>query len=135
MAAATPKVEVEAFKKIMEVTPKTARIASSVNEGHLITYFSERKNFADTNYLFLEDSNDIINDVDLLFNTVSTIKANEILHKYDIDYIILTPEISLQYKTEQLRFLNEECFDLIFDEGNVKLYKNKCVIIKSMMIK
>jgi hypothetical protein len=131
----TNTIEIESFKKIKEVTPKNARIATSTNEGHLITYFSERKNFGDTNYLFLEDSNEIIRDIDQLFQTISTIKANEILHKYDIDYVMLTPQTSAQYEINSLGFLDEECFDEIFDNNGIKLYRNKCVIIKSMMIK
>ena len=139
IAEATPPSYVESLKQIKDHTPETASIAASIDEGHLITYFAERKNLGDTNYLFLEDANEIVSDVDSLFYTVSTIKANQILHKYRVDYIMFTPEISEQYKIKKLMFLDNECFKEILNkqvssENEIKLYKNKCVVMKSIII-
>jgi len=52
---------------------------------------------------------------------------------------MFTPEISEQYKIKKLMFLDNECFKEILNkqvssENEIKLYKNKCVVMKSIII-
>src|SRR3989338_2031199 len=120
--------------KIKELTPNDARIGAPINDGHLIAYFAQRKNFGDTNFLFLDDANEVVKDIDELYTTISKIKASEILHKNGINYVLFTPNTKEEYSLEGLKFVDKECFTET-ELCVTTLYKNKCVIIKSMMAK
>ena len=120
--------------KIKELTPNDARIGAPINDGHLIAYFAQRKNFGDTNFLFLDDANEVVKDIDELYTTISKIKASEILHKNGINYVLFTPNTKEEYSLEGLKFVDKECFTET-ELWVTTLYKNKCVIIKIMMAK
>ncbi|MFH1440129.1 MAG: hypothetical protein ABIG89_06170 [Candidatus Woesearchaeota archaeon] len=135
MAKSLPYSHVQTMIKLSRVIPEnisTTRIASSLNEGHAVAYFTKKKNFGDNNFIFMKDADEIVNDIDELYSTVSKIKASEILNKYKIEYVMFTPLVAEEYNTDKLRFVDDECFDMIIDD-NINIYKNKCVVIKSIM--
>ncbi len=129
------------LSSLKEITPENARIATPLDEGHSITYFTGRKNFGDNNFLFLDSSDEVVNEVDELFTTISKIRANDILNKYKIEYVVFSPQSAQRYNLKKPNFVDDECFDVVLIPGNediepnTKVFRNKCVIVKTMMIK
>ncbi|MBI5393120.1 glycosyltransferase family 39 protein [Candidatus Woesearchaeota archaeon] len=127
VATATKQYEVNTLLMLFATSPQDATILGSVDDGHFITYFSNRKTVADGNFLLIDNINERINDVDAIFTAYSKIKASELLDKYSVDYIFLSENTKQQYNLSDLRFIDEKCFDKI-DEYNVTVYKNKCKV-------
>ena len=124
---ATKQDEVNTLLMLFATSLQDTTILGSVDDGHLITYFSNRKTVADDNFLLIDNINERINDIDEIFTTYSKIKASELLDKYSIDYIFLSDNTKKQYGLSDLRFIDEKCFDSI-NYYNVTVYKNKCKV-------
>jgi hypothetical protein len=141
VAQSTTEEYASTLHKLGEITPENSRIASPLEEGHSITYFTGRKNFGDSNFLFLDNSDEVVSDIDELFTTISKIRANEILNKYKIDYVVFSPQSAAKYNLKIPLFVDNECFDkVIIPENedmdpNTKVYKNRCVIVKNIIAK
>jgi len=89
-------------------------ILSPLNYGHLVTYFSGRKNVIDSNFLLAPDPSRRIYDVDLIYKGWSYNKALESLHEYEVDYIYITEDVKNIYNINDLEYIkDEECIGKI----------------------
>ncbi len=111
---------------IKENTPQDSAVFSSLNEGHYISYFANRKNIMDTNYLFIKEVNQRQKDIDTVYTTIFYTDAAAILKDYKSKYLLVTPQTMESYGLKELRFDTEDCFFLRYEKNSVRLYEVFC---------
>ena len=122
---APSKEMIDALDFIKHNTEQNSVVLGSIAEGHLITYFSERKNVIDSDFLLIRDINQRIPDIDKIYTTIYKTDAIKLLNKYSINYIILSNETMTRYKITDLKYYDTECFNLVYD-NKVKIYQSLC---------
>lgn len=100
-------------------------ILSSLKEGNLVTFFAKRPNVIDDNFLLQTDAGIRLRDVGSIYKTSYSTEAIPLLNKYGVKYILFSPETAKKYKILILKFINKECFELIYDK-DIKIYKSLC---------
>ena len=111
-------------------TKKNSVILAIPEEGNLITYFGERKNIIDTEFILIDDVEVRHNDINAVFTHKFKIEAIRILEKYNVDYIVFSNRTKEKYSIEEIAYIHDECFDLVLNE-TIQIYKiNKelCVV-------
>ncbi|GIU68875.1 MAG: hypothetical protein KatS3mg002_0111 [Candidatus Woesearchaeota archaeon] len=127
----TPKLEdIVVLQWAEKNTPKTAVIAGTLEEGHLITYYAKRKNIADNRFLLVQNIDQRIEDINKIYATRFQIESISILNKYNSKYILLTDYARKKYNIDKIYYINEDCFQEIVYSKNTTLYMNKCKIEK-----
>jgi len=120
--------EVEASLWLKNNVQKDSKVLATLEEGYLISYFSERSNIWDRNFLFIENSDQIYKDVNGMFTTNYETEAIRLVNKYQVDYIYFSNKAKEYYNVNELKYTeNKECFELVFDNG-VKIFKPKCIL-------
>jgi hypothetical protein len=107
---------------IRDNTPVGSVIAATVEEGNLISYYSQRKNIADTNYLLADDPKERLSDIDKIFRTSLKVDAIAALDKYGSDYIMLSDMAKKDYNIDSLKYIDDNCFNIVLD-SYIKVYK------------
>ena len=119
--------EITLLKTLSKEAEGDATIASSVEEGHYITYFAKRKNVMDQNFMYISNIDIRYNDIKTLYTTISGSEAAEIAHKYDITYIYLSPRTKKIFGIKELPYATyETCFRKAASSGEVEAYKVRC---------
>ncbi len=119
--------EIVAFEWLRTNTPQETVIIASVEEGHLVTYFGQRKNLMDNNFGQVDDAEERFKDTSALYTTKFQTEAISIFTKYDTQYLVMTPFASASYATNQLKYITPECFEKVYKKG-VNIYKAKCTL-------
>jgi asparagine N-glycosylation enzyme membrane subunit Stt3 len=119
--------EIDAFKWLNNNTVKSSRIAASLKEGHLITYYSERKNIMDGQFTLIKDVDDRFQNIKSIFTTGFQTQAIDIFDTYKTTHLVLTPKTKDYYQIEELNYVKGDCFDLIYDQ-DTKIYQVRCEI-------
>ncbi len=121
------KDEITVLKQLGSETSSEMIIASSAEEGHYVTYFAERKDVIDKNFLYVPNIDARYNDIKMLYTTIANSEALEITHKYGIDYIYLSPRTKKIFGIEELNYATDgKCFRKVADVGEVEAYKVRC---------
>ncbi len=127
--------EILAFQWLADHTPEKAGVLARLDEGHLITYYSSRRNMIDDQFRLIKDVNSRFEDVNVLYHTTFQTQAIGLLDKYNIQYIVLTSHAQETEKLEKFRYLTKKCFDLVYnnfeenyDGGGAQIYQNHCTI-------
>jgi len=121
------KDEITLLEKLNEEADQGGTIASSVEEGHYITYFAKRKNVMDGKFLYVPNINLKYNALKDMYTTISGSEALEIAKQYDIDYIYLSPKTKKIFGIKELPYTtNEKCFRKVASSGEVEAYKIRC---------
>lgn len=115
----------DALKWLNENSGPGEVVVSSLEEGHLVAFFAKRPNVIDENFIGQADVAIRIKDVDTIYKTAYSTEAIPLLNKYNAKYILFSPETAEDYRTSELRFLNKNCFELVYDK-NIKIYKSLC---------
>jgi len=119
--------EVELLKTLDLELDNDVVIASSAEEGHYITYFANRKNVIDENFQGIQHAESKYKNIKTLYTTISGSEAMEIVEKYDIGYIYLSPRTKETFNIEELAYTTDEkCFRKTASSGEVKAYKIRC---------
>ena len=124
------KNKVDAYIWLKENTPKDSVVLGTVQEGHLITYFGNRKNVIDSNFLLIDNIDQMVIDIERIYTTQYKVEAVRLLNKYNVNYIILSDLAIYEYNIDELRYIEEECFSLVYD-NEVKIYKSTCRVQES----
>ncbi|MBI2129016.1 glycosyltransferase family 39 protein [Candidatus Woesearchaeota archaeon] len=119
--------EINAFLWLKSNTPEGSVILASVNEGTMINAISKRKNVIDTNFLMVKNSAEIFDDVKSMFTTNSEITALELLNKYKVNYMLFSEEAKNEFKIKDLNFIEERCFELVYNQS-VQIYMPLCAV-------
>ncbi|MEK6862940.1 MAG: hypothetical protein AABW57_02135 [Nanoarchaeota archaeon] len=115
--------QVKSFQWINENTEKNSTILVPFEIGNILTAIAERKNVMDNNFLLAKNTEERFQDVNLVYNTFSKIKALEALRKYDVRYIYVDDYVKDKYKIKGIRYIDDEkCFEEIKND----VYKIVC---------
>jgi uncharacterized membrane protein len=115
----------EALRWLNENSNPSDVVISSLDEGHIIAFFAKRPNFIDENFIGQQDASIRLEDANTIYKTSYSTEAIPLLNKYDAKYILFSPETAALYNIDRLRFLNENCFETVYDK-DVKIYKSLC---------
>jgi len=121
------KEEIQALVWIKENTPSDAVVLAPVGDGHLINAVANRKNVIDSNFLFVKDSDERFEDISTIFKTAFKTETILLLNKYQVSYLYVSREAIFNPSFQLLKFRNEKCFNLVFDDI-VKVYEITCKV-------
>ena len=124
------KEEINAYLWIKESTPKDSVILASIQEGHFISYFGERKNAIDSNFLLIPNIDQRVKDIERIYTTPYKVEAVRLLNKYNVNYVVLSNYVYTNYKIEELKYTTEDCFRLVYNE-TIKIYQSLCKVEES----
>ena len=118
--------EVEAFIWIKENTPASATVLATLDEGHLVTYYAERKNLMDDRFMLVDDVENRFQSLTSLFTTKFQTEALEIADRYNLEYFVLTPSAKEKYQLKkEISYITRRCFDTIY-QNETTIFKLKC---------
>jgi len=120
---------VHALTWIKQNTPVNSTILAHPKEGHFITYFAQRKNVMDEQYLLIEDVNARYEDIKSIYTQKFEVEAVRRLQNYNVDYILLSEYTKDSYKISEISYIDDQCFDIVYNQS-VKLYRFKKEICK-----
>jgi hypothetical protein len=107
---------IEGFLWLRENTPDDSVIFSVPEEGHLITYFGQRKNVMDTEYLLVKDVEQRNTDIKTAYTHKFTVEAIRILNKYEASYIIFSEKTREKFNITSIPHIADSCVQLVYDE-------------------
>jgi hypothetical protein len=119
--------DIAAFEWINTAIPANTTVVAALEEGHLVTYVSKKKNIMDTEFSLIPDTGKKLRDLRVLYTTAFQTQALEIMHEHGAQYIIFTPQAQERFQRDALPYITSECFEPVYNE-NVKIYKIKCVV-------
>jgi len=120
--------EIQALMWVRQNTDTEEVILSTLNEGNLIATIALRRNFIDSNFMFVRDIEQRIEDTYKIYRTTSQVEAITLLNKYGIHYIYFSKRAKKEYNIESLDYIDEKCFQKAFSNEDVEIYKSLCTI-------
>ncbi|MEK6917191.1 MAG: hypothetical protein AABW92_05610, partial [Nanoarchaeota archaeon] len=114
---------IDGFKWLALNTPNSSVVLGLPEEGHLITYYGNRTNVIDTDFLLVNDADARYNDVFTFYSWKFKIPAIRILEKYNVDYVIVSDKLE-KYGISQDVLNDESCFVPIYNKGII-IYRNR----------
>lgn len=124
------KADIRAFEWMRNNTWTGTVVAASLESGHLITYFSNRKNIMDTNYLMQQDTEPRLRDLNSIYNSRFETEAIRQLNKYRSEYVIISSSERIAYENPLSYAEDSDCFKKVYDD-EVIIYKCLCEIEES----
>ena len=119
--------EILAFAWLNTNTLKDSVVMSSPEDGFLVSSIGNRTNVMDGNFLNIPSINQRYADLTTLYNTLSLTEAISIMSKYQARYLLLSPQAKKHFSIDQLRFVDDECFKLVYDSQTL-IYELRCVV-------
>lgn len=129
--------ELAAFSWLREHTSEDAGILALLEEGHLITYYSRRRNLMDDRFGTIGDVETRLADLNTLYHTTLQTIALDLLDKYNLQYIVLTSHAAKTEKLDSLTvplpYFSRKCFEMVYNEGerynnNARIYHVRCTL-------
>ncbi len=121
--------EITALQWIKDNTPQNTSVLGLLEEGHLITYFAERKNLMDPQFPLIEDVENRFQDLNTLYTTPFQTEALGILNRYNLNYLLITPHAKDKYDLFLPRYLGASCFKRLY-KNESRVYEVTCTIDK-----
>ncbi len=119
--------EIESFKWLAENTPKNTTVLALIEEGHLVTYFGERKNIMDTEFNQIEQVEKVFRDASALYTTSFHTRALKIMERYDVGYLVITPKAKEKYSIGTFKYRDLSCFKRVY-KNETKIYELGCIL-------
>lgn len=107
--------KIEDFTWLKENSNPDDVVLSLIDDGHLITYFAERKNVVDNNLLGVNDVQERLEDTKTIYKGWYFAKAREYLKSYNIKWIYM-PQDLLVYGVSDLSYASRT--DCLVRRGN-----------------
>lgn len=118
--------EMSVFRGIEENTPKDAVVLAPLNDGHLVTGIAKRKNVADNNFLLVRDAEERYEDIEKIYTAAFETEALQLITKYSISYILVTPDAVKNFGINDLKYSGDEnCFNRAYNKTMI-VYEVKC---------
>jgi len=117
--------QVNSFLWVKENTPLTAIVIAPVELGNILTSVAKRKNIIDNNFLLARNTEERLNDVNLIYTTTLEVKALESLNKYGANYIYFDSYVRNKYNLTKLKYFEYEA-EKCFEEIKNDVYKVLC---------
>ncbi|MBN1386686.1 hypothetical protein JW968_07000 [Candidatus Woesearchaeota archaeon] len=124
----TTEAKISALEWARDSLPQDATLVSMMDDGHKINHIAKRKNILDSNFLLIEDAKIRYADLTDLFTTMFKTEAIMIFGKYDAEFIMMSPRAAGFYGIEGLRYVDEVCFEEVYDEEGIIIYQNRCTL-------
>jgi len=121
--------DIDAFIWIQENTNEGVGVLALIEEGHLVSYYSKRRNMMDTNFALVQDVEQKFKDLGSVFTSSLETYVLSILDEENIQYLILTSRAQQKYGINEFKFLSDECFELVYNK-NAKIYKKHCTLTR-----
>ena len=121
--------EVAAFQWLEQHTDEETTVLATVKEGHLLTYYSQRKDIIDDQFSLIPDVEQRFKDVNSLYITKFQTQALDLTDNYNVQYLVLTPAAQKLYLLKRMEYLTPECFSLAYND-EVKIYQVRCSLEK-----
>ena len=106
-------------------TPRSV-IVGNVNDGFFISAVAGRRNIIDANFLVKSDAEERLQDIETIYSTSFETAALELLNKYNAKYIFFGSNVKERFNVTALGFEDRKCFDDVFKEENITIYKTWC---------
>lgn len=119
--------EITAFKWLKENTSPDSTILSTIEEGHLVTYYSERKNMMDDQFRLIKNVNKRFEDLTSLYTTYFETQAVKLAEEYDLKYFVLTPSAKVKYSLIKLNYAKKDCFTPVYI-NKTTIYLVRCEV-------
>jgi hypothetical protein len=120
--------EIDALLWIKGSTPPDSVILSTIREGELVAAISGRKNVVDEDFLLVRDSAAVFDDVFQIYTSILKTNAVELMNKYGADYIYLSPRAKQEFRIEDLKYADKDCFEQVYDRAGIKIYRSLCEV-------
>ncbi len=122
---------IAAFSWLRDHAEEDAAILALLEEGHLVTVVSQRKNVMDDQFGLVQDVEQRFADLETLYTTSFQTEALALLDKYDVKYLVLTPGARHRYQLATFKYLDDKCFDRVYSNQETKIYRVKCTLRES----
>jgi hypothetical protein len=130
LATATSQEEIDAFMWIAENTYEESVVLTTPQEGHTLAYVSKRRNVADSNYLLINNINQVYEDVEKMYSAPFKTEAITLMNQYKVQYILFSNEAREYYDLSHFPHHDDtRCFQLMFENTRSKVYKLMCGLL------
>ena len=120
--------DIQAFQWLNENTEKNSGVLAMLKEGHLITYYSERRNLMDDKFDLIDDVEKRSDSLISLFTTKYQTQAVGITDQFKLKYLVLSPDAKERYKIiEKFPYATKRCFELVY-KNETEIYRAECKI-------
>ncbi|MBW3002983.1 hypothetical protein KY337_00335 [Candidatus Woesearchaeota archaeon] len=102
-------------------------VLATLKEGHLISAIAGKRNFIDSNFMFIDEIDQRYADLDTMYTSFYTTNTVRLLNKYNIRYIYFSDQAKRRYAITELGYLSDECFEKVYDD-EVKIYESLCTL-------
>lgn len=119
--------EISAFIWIRDNLPPDETILASLEEGYLLTYYAQRKNFMDEQFELVGEVEKRFQDLDSFYTTKFQTLALDLFNEHNISYIMLTPHAKERFDVPRLRYHSPQCFQRLYT-NETKIYKVVCTL-------
>ncbi len=106
------------------------KILGILNEGSLITSIAKKKNVFDSNFMFVKNPQQYLNDAKTIYTTPYITDAIRLLDTYQVDYVLLSEETKKQYNIDFPPSFSKNCFKEVYISG-VSIYEVKCKVVEN----
>jgi hypothetical protein len=126
MDDAPSKADMEAFEWLGKYAGEDDVVLATLDEGYLVNYIG-KTNVADNNFMMVENPAQRYNAVKRMYVSQYKTEAVSLLTAYDVKYIVFSEKAKREYSIEGLKYVDEDCFELVYDE-EVKIYESSCKV-------
>ena len=121
--------EVDVLKWAAANTPQNTVITAGLEEGNMVTYYAQRKDVMDTNFLLTPRIDQRLKELDDVYTTTFETQAIATLNKYNSKYLLISPNtLKDQGITEVSYVKNNNCFIPQFYSQGTYIYRTDCKI-------
>ena len=113
----------EEINALLWLKQNPGKTLSLLDEGNLIAYYGKSKNVWDSNFLMIENVDQIEEEVKDIFTTKLETTGIGLLNKYEAKYIFYG---KVRKKYGMISYFSERCFNIVYKSKNVEIYEVKC---------
>lgn len=107
----------------------TGVIAAAPKTGFLLNLLAKQKYLADTAYLLAPHPERVLNDLDSLYTTPSTVAATALAEQYGVTHIFLGPAENARYQELGAILQDQKCFPRVYQSPRVLILQVNCTLI------
>ncbi len=124
---ATPSdTELAAFRWLRENTPTEATVLASLEEGHLVTWYAQRKNLMGDQFALIPDVEQRFQGLNALFTSSFLTEAIDLTDKYGINYLVFTSSTQKKYQLVRPKYYTTSCFERVYHQNETRIYRVRC---------
>jgi hypothetical protein len=121
--------EVDVLKWAAANTPQNTVITAGLEEGNMVTYYAQRKDVMDTNFLLTPRIDQRLKELDDVYTTTFETQAIATLNKYNSKYLLISPNTLKQQGITEVSYVkNNNCFIPQFYSQGTYIYRTDCKI-------